>query len=488
MQDELPDDIEFLSLDSPKYDDFDESSDTYGDLDTIDEQDFTLDDNEVEDMADWPEGIGPDEAVHIEGVPRSGQRLEARYVVLAYCRLHRSALISPVAPVSFHVHRNRSLGLFDRQYKAPDFASNLLKLLRQDLRVPGWNELGPDTQTSQMSVHKVSGSLTNAVFFISYPRPEAAAAMHIPPSSLPPTVLLRIYGPSSGNLVSRRKELHVLNTLSAVYGIGPAILGTFANGRLEEYFESRALYKEEMRDPRTSRWIARRMRELHRCDLNVMELPPDPSNPPERKASLPFESLSKRNIEYNESGGATSPPHRPHMPGQHDSSHSAPSASSASSVYSLSSSYSSNSGSTQFASPLLTARSSSRPGVSESSAPKKKRSHSLVGSRPTFSLEGQKAKKPKSVIWENIESWTTEARRILKKVDKLEPMYRHRRCDREDVVSDVNPLLAPSLLQEARERLDLPRFQREFKSYKRYIESWEAGKGKSKRVFGMELF
>ena len=378
---------------------------------------------------------------------------------------------------------------FDRQYKTPTFASDLLKLLQRDLKLAGWCDLGPETQTSQMSVHKVSGSLTNAVFFISYPRLETAAANHVPHSSLPPTVLLRIYGPSSGNLISRRKELHVLNTLSAVYGIGPAILGTFLNGRLEEYFESRALYKDEMRDPRTSRWIARRMRELHSCDLSVMELPPDPDNPPERRGSLAFESLSRRSTEYNDMAGATSPPARPHMPGQHDSAQSGLSTSSTSSLYSVSSSHSSShSGSTQVASPYLSARSSSRPGVSEGSAPRKKRSLSTVGSRPDFSLEGSRAKKPKSVVWTNIESWTKEARKVLKKVEKLESLFQQEsRLGTYSILKEVNPLLAPSLLQEARERLDLSRFEREFKRYKRHIEAWEAGKGKSKRVFGKSM-
>jgi len=58
--------------------------------------------------------------------------------------------------------------------------------------------------------------------------------------------------------------------LSSVYGIGPRVFGTFGNGRVEEFFESSALSAGDLRDPQTSRWIARRMRELHRVDIPIV--------------------------------------------------------------------------------------------------------------------------------------------------------------------------------------------------------------------------
>ena len=45
--------------------------------------------------------------------------------------------------------------------------------------------------------------------------------------------------------------------------IGPRMLGTFANGRFEEYFHAKALTPNELRNPDTSKQIAKRMRELH---------------------------------------------------------------------------------------------------------------------------------------------------------------------------------------------------------------------------------
>lgn len=99
LQDELPDDIEFLSLDNPTYDE----PETFeqDDLDTIDEDgDYRVgsgsssgggngssmgdsaSESEDDDMKDWPDDSDAneesDKAVHLEGVPRSDIRLAAR--------------------------------------------------------------------------------------------------------------------------------------------------------------------------------------------------------------------------------------------------------------------------------------------------------------------------------------------------------------------------------------------------------------------------
>jgi len=84
-------------------------------------------------------------------------------------------------------------------------------------------------------------------------------------------VVLRVYGPSSGSLISRPRELHILHILSSKYQIGPRILGTFENGRVEEYFESTTLTAQDIRDPEISRWIGARMAELHSVDIEAVE-------------------------------------------------------------------------------------------------------------------------------------------------------------------------------------------------------------------------
>lgn len=138
----------------------------------------------------------------------------------------------------------------------------------------------------------MSGALTNAVFFVTFnPRPEPTSPsmspmltptmpeqdpLNPPPvgsDQYPPTTLLRIYGPSSGALISRDEELRILHVLSEVYGLGPRVYGTFLNGRIEQFFPSRALTSVELREPKVSRGIARRMRELHTVDLKMLGYP-----------------------------------------------------------------------------------------------------------------------------------------------------------------------------------------------------------------------
>lgn len=75
-------------------------------------------------------------------------------------------------------------------------------------------------------------------------------------------MLLRIYGPQVDHLIDREKELQILRRLGRKH-IGPRVLGTFLNGRFEEYFEARTLTPKDLRIPETAKQIAKRMRELH---------------------------------------------------------------------------------------------------------------------------------------------------------------------------------------------------------------------------------
>ena len=129
------------------------------------------------------------------------------------------------------------------------------------LRAPVWGT-AQHLDPSQVSIRKASGCLTNAVYFVSYP-----------PSPSVPTILLRIYGPSSGSLISRSHELRTLHILSSRYDIGPRIYGTFSNGRIEEYFDSVTLGPSDLRDEKTSRWIGARMAELHSVEITAIEGP-----------------------------------------------------------------------------------------------------------------------------------------------------------------------------------------------------------------------
>ena len=130
-------------------------------------------------------------------------------------------------------------------------------------------------KASDIRITKASGALTNAVFFVSCPS--------IPGTS---TLLLRVYGPSSGSLISRPRELEILHILSSEYKIGPLIYGTFDNGRVEQHFDSVALTSADLRDPEISRWIAARMAELHRVDVDEVEGPSLSGHEPQVKKNV----------------------------------------------------------------------------------------------------------------------------------------------------------------------------------------------------------
>jgi choline kinase len=333
--------------------------------------------------------------------------------------------------------------LFCRAYTKPSFAAQLVQLLRDDLSVAAWADLPRDTDPSQLSISKVSGALTNSVFFVSH-------------STAPvPTVLLRIYGPSSGSLISRKTELHILHTLSSRYGIGPSVLGTFANGRVEEHFASRALTKEELRDPRISRWIARRMKELHTVSLDTMS-PPDAAD-----------------------GSATDSP-RLRRRDSSSSLRSVGSASSALSVFSLNSSHSGISSSSRRPSVASSASSMRRPspGVSEWPAARKRRSRASLRSTST-------SRKDRLGVWDNITRWTRVARQVLAEIDRVAQLPdKEREAAAAAVESDSVYLSSPSQLLAFRERFDIDAFEAEVGRYRSWIARQERERGRSRTIFG----
>ncbi|KAI9823968.1 MAG: hypothetical protein M1819_001099 [Sarea resinae] len=147
------------------------------------------------------------------------------------------------------------------------FKNEILRLAHT-LRLKGWRRV-PLNRGSEIDVERLSGALTNAVYVVSPPR-----NLPLPPSDTtdsngiakpvkpPPKLLLRIYGPQVEHLIDRESELQILERL-AKKKIGPRLLGTFTNGRFEEFFHAKTLTPEDLRVPETSKQIAKRMRELH---------------------------------------------------------------------------------------------------------------------------------------------------------------------------------------------------------------------------------
>ncbi|KAL8806290.1 MAG: hypothetical protein Q9182_001437 [Xanthomendoza sp. 2 TL-2023] len=139
--------------------------------------------------------------------------------------------------------------------------------LAHTLKCKGWRCV--PLEGANISVERLSGALTNAVYVVSPPKDlsQLLSTTNDSTTSLaskrhPSKLLLRIYGPQAEHLIDRDNELQILRRL-ARKRIGPRLLGTFANGRFEEFFNAQTLTAKDLRIPETSKQIAKRMRELH---------------------------------------------------------------------------------------------------------------------------------------------------------------------------------------------------------------------------------
>lgn len=199
------------------------------------------------------------------------------------------------------------------------FKQDVLKLIYK-LKIPHWGRYVTKEMAKDISVDRISGALTNAVYCVSPPKylrevikaqltaniiggidqntglpvntvatnddetdatvnsssanepSRTTTAMKHSTSTtalfqqhhikLPEKLLLRVYGPHVENLIDREVELDVLARLYRRH-IGPKLLGIFQNGRLEKFLNAKALTKQEIRIPEVSVQIAKRMRELH---------------------------------------------------------------------------------------------------------------------------------------------------------------------------------------------------------------------------------
>jgi hypothetical protein len=104
-----------------------------------------------------------------------------------------------------------------REAATPEFAAQLSALLCDELKLPRWSSLPASTVTG-LSVTNIAAALTNKIYRVSAPNNAA------------PSVLLRLYGASSDELICREEEMRVLHSLSSRNQIGARILGTFTNG------------------------------------------------------------------------------------------------------------------------------------------------------------------------------------------------------------------------------------------------------------------
>ncbi|KAL8995197.1 MAG: hypothetical protein Q9169_005030 [Polycauliona sp. 2 TL-2023] len=144
---------------------------------------------------------------------------------------------------------------------------NEIVRLTHTLKCKGWRRV--PLEGADIRVERLSGALTNAVYVVSPPKDLSQLLPNTNDSTVsltakkpPAKLLLRIYGPQVEHLIDRDNELQILRRL-ARKRIGPRLLGTFTNGRFEEFFNAETLTAKELRIPETSKQIAKRMRELH---------------------------------------------------------------------------------------------------------------------------------------------------------------------------------------------------------------------------------
>ncbi|KAG6008431.1 hypothetical protein E4U21_004453 [Claviceps maximensis] len=150
-----------------------------------------------------------------------------------------------------------SSGRLDKDSDAWIVFKNEIIRIAHTLRLKGWRRISLGSGDS-IDVERLSGALTNAVYVVTPPKNLSESEG----KKTPEKVLLRIYGPQVEHLIDRENELKVLQRL-ARKKIGPRLLGTFRNGRFEQYFNAITLTPAHLREPDTSKSIAKRMRELH---------------------------------------------------------------------------------------------------------------------------------------------------------------------------------------------------------------------------------
>lgn len=159
----------------------------------------------------------------------------------------------------------------DKEREAWLIFKNEIIRIAHTLRLKGWRRV-PLEAGDSISVERLSGALTNAVYVVNPPSELPDAAGKRPP----PKLLLRVYGPQVEHLIDRDTELQVLGRL-ARKRIGPRLLGTFQNGRFEQFFNAITLTPSDIREPDMSKHIAKRMKELH---LGIDLLPHERENGP----------------------------------------------------------------------------------------------------------------------------------------------------------------------------------------------------------------
>lgn len=154
----------------------------------------------------------------------------------------------------------------------------VLSLIHQ--KCPKWEQWEKVSHFSELRLDRISGAMSNCIYIVHGPPASNPTAVSTsPPPPTPASIkqgrrlLVRVYGVGMDQFIHRDREIYWLRKLSDT-GYGPKLLGTFANGRFEEYLDAQPCTKWDLRQPTISKAIATKLCQLH---LQFNAFPPSPS-------------------------------------------------------------------------------------------------------------------------------------------------------------------------------------------------------------------
>ena len=104
-----------------------------------------------------------------------------------------------------------------------------------------------------VTVVQIQGGITNRLYLV-----EAKGL---------PSVIVRVYGENTEVLISRESDVKNFAALTQ-NNFGPKLLGTFQNGRIEEFFSgAKTLEPDDMAAPKLSVMIAKELQKMHSLQI-----------------------------------------------------------------------------------------------------------------------------------------------------------------------------------------------------------------------------
>jgi len=185
--------------------------------------------------------------------------------------------------------------------KTVSATATITKSLKADIAavltdlLPAWKSPTPN----DLDVSVISGGISNALYRVALTRVtaspfEAVSPPEDGPAYLQQVVVLRVYGNNTEKFVDREMEVETMRTLYR-HGFGPAVLGVFANGRVESYLTGMVclspddLGKEEM-STRIAETLGRfHSLSSHKSGGRSVEFPVARPDEPGQRPGTPFE-------------------------------------------------------------------------------------------------------------------------------------------------------------------------------------------------------